>query len=238
MIWHREPLSNGKHTPDRPRGLHPAIFGPTGSGWAGVAERIVGIGKDGTISDRPFDNAEVDPSFQWKSKLCDYLALESACERINDKVGDIGFYIGAPTGARPDTYVSRLVASGLVQLVAFDATAHQPENQRAAQFRRYESLGATIGYEAVPNVSAGDLWKDSKKMLVSTLKGWKEAQFRVQNLPMHPNRNVPELAIASPVLLLDILEDVAVTHAAIQDGNSVAINMLAANWKNRPTFVE
>lgn len=255
MIWHREPMSNGVHSASRPRGLHPAVFGQDGSGWAGVASRIVGIAKkrgrfntffwcvggtepDGTISDRPFDRALADPAFPWASKLCDYPAMEDAFSKIKEEVGEIGVYVGAPTSDRTDSFLMRLASVGLIRMVGFDAMAHQPPLERQAHCARYERLGVTIGYEAVPNVEMADLWQDRDKVLISTLRGWNEAQFRVRNLPMHPKRNVPELAIVSKVLLLDIHDDVAGTHAALSEGHDVAINMLASNWSGRPTFTE
>lgn len=248
MNYHREKISSGVHTDKSPRGLNAGFFGPAGSGWKGVADRVIsGVRKapaecgvlfwcfgghepDGSISDRPFDSAMADDSFTW-DKLWDMDALGSALGRIKMACrGPIAAYIGAPRSPEPDSVIFTLCAAGLIDEVHFDATAHQPAAQRDPQWARYEALGVRIGYEAVPNCEAADLWASPSRTLCCTLRDWVIVQDKIAGQGWHPNRNVPGGAVQSKILLLDERDDVANAKLHISKGYDLAINMLAPAW--------
>lgn len=259
-LGHFERISNGEPTKERPRGLHPAIFGPGGTGWAGVGTNILpalkpgtspvfwlpgGNEADGSIGDRPFRQAVIDdPTSEWTAKLRDVPALAGMLAGVRVVTGGapIWFYIGAPRQAEPDGIIMDLVNAGLVQGVCFDAIVLQPRAQWAAQIRAYERSGAKIGYEELPTWNRTEFWKNPAWTCFGRVSTFQAEQAKVSAYPIHDNRSVDERAIAGPIMLLDTGDDVPASRSAMNKGQHVAANLLSPAWQAalapKPTAME
>lgn len=250
MIHHAEAISNGNPTSARPRGLHPDLFGPSGSGWRGVADKLCpmlaarraeagrpinvmfdrpgGNEPDGAISDRPFDLARGTP---WSDKLCDRRALAemlAACRVAGG--GENVFYIGRTLQPHPDSVVIEMVRLGLVHGVIFDAMTTTTYEQRRPQIEAYRAAGAWVGSEAIPKYGQPDLYRDPDMRLCSAMHEWPVAQATYAQGTPHPNRVVHRLAVASKIVLWDIRDEVAeATRYATEF--DVYANLLSAAWK-------
>lgn len=248
-LGHFERISNGEPTADRPRGLHPALFGPGGMGWSGVAVNVIplvrpgmpvvfwlpgGNEPDGSISDRPFYHARRDdPGSVWTAKLCNVTALAGclASIRVVTAGAPIWFYIGTPRQPEPDGMIWDLVRSGLVQGVCFDAIVLQPRKAWSTHVAAYERDGAKIGYEELPTWNRTEFWKNPEWTCFGRIATFNAAQAKVGQYPIHDNREVDERAIAGPVMLLDTGDDVPSARSAMNKGQHVAANLASPPWR-------
>lgn len=250
-LIHREAMTNGVYSADRPRGLHADMFGPNGLGVSALADRLRpidatavflwcpwGIERDGSISDRPFERATEDhnagdlPS-EWFRRLCNLDEWAATLARIKVRGRRIGIHIGCPTSDTPDAGILALAKAGLIDFISWDASAHQPESVLRAQWNAYSDAGVRQhGYEAFPNNRAGHLWGDPNRVLVTTLDGFKASQERVARQPYHPDINVHADMVQGPILILDVRDNVQGSLDHMSKGRDVAANLLAPAWRD------
>lgn len=227
-IAHLEYVSSGKHTAERPRGLHPAVFGANGSGWHGIADKLcpklapiaaahgpidtvwwciggVGATDELLIEDRPFEAAAGHLSQPWSDRLLNRRDFAGAMGRVRHATrgGDVGAYIGAPTQAEADGFLLEMVEAGLIDLIIFDAIALGRVDAAEAQFEAYRKAGAALAYEAITKYGQRDLWTDARWTCCASVQNWEKDQLHIMPHPPHPNRLVHAMSMVHPVLLLD-----------------------------------
>lgn len=243
------PLSNGVPSKERPRGLHPSLWGAGGSGWAGVGRMIhptlrpgmpilfhspAGNEKDGSIGDRPFYQAWADdPNAVWTQRLQDAQSLAAmlAWCRVLTGGAQVWFYIGAPRQNNPDGLILDLIIAGLVDGVCFDALVEKEPATYTKQVETYETHGALIGYEELPLWGRPDFYENPRWVCHGRVHTFQETQAHHANYPIDDRRPVAERAIRGPIMLHDVHDDVTASRAAQAKGQAVFANLFSPPWK-------
>jgi hypothetical protein len=228
MLAHLHYMTNGVHSEARPRGLHPAQFGPLGSGWHGIADIlcpplsrysiangpvdvifwcILGVEAEDElrIHDKPSITAAAGLPREWAARLLDRPAFAGAMGRIKSILGGgiIWAYIGAPTSADPDPFLLQMVRAGLIGGVIFDATALTIHPYTLDQFRVYQAAGAKVAYEAITKYGNRNLWADPSLACCASITNWNTDQSNIAPHPPHPNRLLHHHAMQQHLILLD-----------------------------------